>query len=43
MTKSLLTSLCQREVKHFPLLTKGDEGGLDDFLKTLNCYLLLCL
>ena len=22
-------SLCQREEKTFPLLTKGDEGGLD--------------
>ena len=35
--KSLPTSLCQREESHLPLLTKGDEGGLDGFFKVLKC------
>jgi len=36
--KSLPTSLCQREEKYFPILTKGDGGGLDHLFKALNCY-----
>jgi peroxiredoxin len=36
--KSLPTSLCQREETDLPLLTKGDEGGLDRFSKVLKCY-----
>jgi hypothetical protein len=28
----------QREERGLPLLTKGDEGGLDQFLKALKCY-----
>jgi hypothetical protein len=42
--KSLPTSLFlppagkrrQREEKYFPLLTKGDGGGLDELFKPLN-------
>jgi hypothetical protein len=26
------------EERSFPLLTKGDEGGLDGFFKALQCY-----
>jgi len=36
--KSLPTSLCQREERDFPLLTKGDEGGLDRFSGVLKRY-----
>lgn len=36
--KSLPTSLCQREETDLPLLTKGDEGGLDRLSKSLRCY-----
>jgi peroxiredoxin len=36
--KSLPTSLCQREERDFPLLTKGDEGGLDRFSGVLKPY-----
>ena len=36
--KSLPTSLCQREERDFPLLTKGDEGGLDRFSEVLKRY-----
>ena len=36
-SKSLPTSLCQREESDLPLLTKGDEGGLDRFFKVLKC------
>ena len=36
LVKSLPTSLCQREERSFPLLTKEDEGGLDRFSKLLN-------
>ncbi|OGP88180.1 MAG: hypothetical protein A2156_03735 [Deltaproteobacteria bacterium RBG_16_48_10] len=38
LIKSLPTSLFQREERGFPLLTKGDEGGLDVFLKVLKYY-----
>ncbi len=36
--KSLPTSLCQREERDFPLLTKGDVGGLDRFSEVLKRY-----
>ena len=36
--KSLPASLCQREETDLPLLTKGDEGGLDRVSKVLRCY-----
>jgi len=36
--KSLPTSLCQREERDLPLLTKGDEGGLDRFSEVLKRY-----
>jgi peroxiredoxin len=36
--KFLPTSLCQREERNLPLLTKGDEGGLDWFSKVLKRY-----
>ena len=36
--KSLPTSLCQREERDFPLLTKGDKGGLDRFSEVLKRY-----
>jgi hypothetical protein len=29
--------LCQREGKQSPLLTKGDEGGLDKLFEALKC------
>jgi hypothetical protein len=38
LVKSLPASLFQREGMGFPLLTKGDEGGLDVFFKVLNWY-----
>jgi hypothetical protein len=47
--KSLPTSLCllsagkryQREKKHFPLLTKGDEGGLDNIFQRAKVLQIL--
>jgi hypothetical protein len=36
--KSLPTSLFQREEKHFPLLTKGDEGGLDKVFQRAKVF-----
>jgi hypothetical protein len=39
--KSLPTSLFQREKKHFPLLTKGDEGGLDNIFQRAKVLQIL--
>ena len=36
LVKSLPASLCQREERGFPLLTKGDEGGLDRLFFMVN-------
>jgi len=37
LVKSLPTSLFRREERSFPLLRKGNEGGLDGFFKALKC------